>query len=107
MNRLRLRDRRTSTPRSRSIVRDAPIPLTSTPDGRTHLIGAAEHAYAIAHRIGVFATRCGRSVLPTSLTTPPGPPCRDCYTPTSPVTSASRSSNTRVLWRSRSRRLKW
>lgn len=95
MNRPRLRDRLTrhrSAPRPSYTAPDAPVPLTSAPDGRTHLIDAADHAHAIAHRTGVFTTRCGRSVLATSLTTPPGPHCRACHTPTRPVASLDRTS---------------
>ena len=100
MNRPPLRDRlgrRRDTMTGCSAV-DTPVPLTSAPDGRTHLIDAADYTHAIAHRTGVFTTRCGRTVLPTSLSTPPGPRCRDCHSSVT-TTSSGRSSSVRLLTR--------
>jgi hypothetical protein len=93
VNRPRLLGRRRSGPPSGYVIADAPVPLTSAPDGRTHLINAADHAHAIAHRTGRFTTRCGRTVLPTSLSTPPGPRCRDCHAGRIPAASPDRSSS--------------
>ena|GEM_PF-2941231 len=95
MNRPSLRDRlgrRRSAPRTSYTARDTSVPLTSATDGRTHLIDDTEHDHAIAHRAGVFTTRCGLRVLPASLATPPGPRCGDCHSPRPPVVSLERAS---------------
>ncbi|MGH3566293.1 MAG: hypothetical protein ACRDRH_09720 [Pseudonocardia sp.] len=59
--------------------RDAPIPLTSATDGRTHLISAANLDRTIAEHGSTFRTLCGRTVLAASLAAPPGPRCPGCH----------------------------
>lgn len=102
MNGPRLRDRlgrRRRAPRTSYATWDTSVPLTSAPDGQTHLIDDTEHAHAIAHRTGIFTTRCGLRVLPASLATPPGPRCGDCHSPRPPVDSLEHALGGRVLTR--------
>jgi hypothetical protein len=65
-------------PRRRSSTR--PAVVTSTADGRDHLVSAAAASVGPAAGHGKCVALCGRLVLAASLTVPPGPTCVDCET---------------------------
>jgi hypothetical protein len=73
--------RRRTPPQTAPGPRDAPIPLTSATDGRTHLISTAELDRTIAEQRSRYRTLCGSDVLAAALAAPPGPLCRDCHAP--------------------------
>ncbi|MGH4015936.1 MAG: hypothetical protein ACRDSL_18850 [Pseudonocardiaceae bacterium] len=82
--------------------------MTSTVDGRDHLISApASVGLAAGH--GRSVALCGRLVLAAPLTAPPGPTCFDCETALHRVTVGGNTScrrdglMARLLRRGRSR----
>jgi hypothetical protein len=57
-----------------------PITVTSTADGRDHLINEQTTATGVAHGRGTYLAICGHLVIATPLAAPPGPTCWDCET---------------------------
>ncbi|MGH3911834.1 MAG: hypothetical protein ACRDTC_00250 [Pseudonocardiaceae bacterium] len=71
-----------------------PATVTSTVDGRDHLIGTSV-AVGLAAGQGTSVALCGRLVVAASLTVPPGPMCFDCETALHRVTVGGNTSDRR------------
>lgn len=78
MIRLRARHRRDPL-EDRSGRGDTPIPLTSTTDGRTHLVTVADHARTLTTGAIAYTTLCGRTVSAAAMITPQGGRCTSCH----------------------------
>lgn len=63
---------------SRHAVTPRPARVTSTVDGRDHLIDDRTMADDRAESHGQFTALCGHLVVAAALVAPPGPSCRDC-----------------------------
>ncbi|MGH3921323.1 MAG: hypothetical protein ACRDTT_00300 [Pseudonocardiaceae bacterium] len=79
----------------RSSVR--PTTLTSTVDGRDHLISEQATAAGLAAGRGAYHAMCGRRVLAALLVVAPGPTCLDCETALHRITTGSSTSRRRGL----------
>jgi hypothetical protein len=75
-----------------------PTAMTSTLDGRTHLLGEQATTAGLVAGHGEYAAICGRRVVAASLVTPPGPTCLDCETALHRATTASTTSHRRRGW---------
>lgn len=62
--------------RRRSTIRSATV--TSTVDGRDHLISQQPTAAGLVIGYGQFVTICRRLIVAAPLVVPPGPTCFDC-----------------------------
>ncbi|MGH3885966.1 MAG: hypothetical protein ACRDSZ_05225 [Pseudonocardiaceae bacterium] len=62
----------------RPAITSRPLTVTSTVDGRDHLINDRAMADGHAASRGQFTALCGHLVVAAALVAPPGPPCRDC-----------------------------
>ena len=79
--------------RQRSTIRTATV--TSTVDGRDHLISQQATAAGLVTGHGEYVTVCGRLIVAAPLVVPPGPTCFDCETALHRVTAARISSHRR------------
>ena len=75
-----------------------PATVTSTVDGRDHLISQHAAAAGLVTGHGEFAALCGRLVIAAPLVVGPGPTCVDCETALHRVTTAGLSSHRRRGW---------
>ncbi|MGH3904114.1 MAG: hypothetical protein ACRDTE_07995 [Pseudonocardiaceae bacterium] len=85
-----------------------PVAVTSTVDGRDHLISDQATAAGLVAGDGRYRAMCGHRVVAAPLVVPPGPTCLDCETALHRVTTGStvrRRSGVvgRLLGRRRSR----
>lgn len=62
----------------RHAITSRPVTVTSTVDGRDHLIDDRSMADGRAAGHGQFTALCGHLVVAAALVAPPGPSCRDC-----------------------------
>ncbi|MFN2494979.1 MAG: hypothetical protein ABR608_03585 [Pseudonocardiaceae bacterium] len=72
-----------------------PATVTSTVDGRDHLVSAAAGSVGLAAGHGRSVALCGRLVLAASLTVPPRPTCLECETALHRVTAGGHTSSRR------------
>ncbi|HEY2764206.1 MAG TPA: hypothetical protein VGJ13_09380 [Pseudonocardiaceae bacterium] len=63
--------------------------VTSTVDGRDHLISDQVTASGLVAGQGRYSAMCGRLVLAAPLVIPPGPTCLDCETALHRITIAA------------------
>lgn len=77
-----------------------PTTMTSSLDGRDHLLSQQATTAGLAAGHGEYTALCGRRVLAAALVTPPGPTCLDCETALhrAATTSSSRMSHRRQGW---------
>ena len=66
-----------------------PATLTSTADGRDHLISAHATLAGITAGRGKYTALCGHGVVAAPLVVPPGPTCFDCETALHRITTTS------------------
>jgi len=66
-----------------------PTTVTSTADGRDHLISAHAMTSGLAAGHGDYLALCGRVVVAAPMVVPPGPTCFDCETALHRSTTAS------------------
>ena len=71
------------------------ITVTSTADGRDHLISEQAPAAGLAPGHGSYLALCGHLVIAAPLAAPPGPTCRACETALHRTTIASTTSHRR------------
>ncbi|MGH3921595.1 MAG: hypothetical protein ACRDTT_01755 [Pseudonocardiaceae bacterium] len=57
-----------------------PGTMTSTADGRDHLIGESAMTAGLVAGRGEYVAVCGRVVVAASMVVPPGPTCLNCET---------------------------
>jgi hypothetical protein len=82
-----------------------PMTVTSTADGRDHLINEQAPAAGVALGHGRYLAICGHLVIAASLAAPPGTTCWDCETALHSTTIAAITSHRRtgllalLLWR--------
>ena len=57
-----------------------PMAVTSTADGRDHLLSQQATTAGLVAGHGKYTALCGRLVVAAALVTPPGPTCLDCDT---------------------------
>lgn len=69
-----------------------PATVTSTVDGRDHLVSARAASVGLAVGHGESVALCGRLVVAAPLTVPPGPTCFDCETALHRVTLSAHTS---------------
>jgi len=82
-----------------------PTTVTSTVDGRDHLLGEQATTAGLVAGHGEYTALCGRQVVAVSLVTPPGPTCLDCETALHrATTTTSTTSHRRHGWMVRLRR---
>ncbi len=72
-----------------------PMAVTSTVDGRVHLLSEQATTAGLVAGHGEYAALCGRLVVAAALVTPPGPTCLDCETALHRATTASTTSHRR------------
>ncbi|MDQ3152042.1 MAG: hypothetical protein M3R63_10085 [Actinomycetota bacterium] len=72
-----------------------PAPVTSTVDGRHHLLDEQATTTGLVAGHGEYAALCGRPVTAASPVTPPGPTCLDCETALHRSTTTSAASHRR------------
>jgi hypothetical protein len=75
-----------------------PATVTSTVDGRDHLISQQLTAAGLVTGHGEYAAICGRLVVAAPLVVGPGPTCVDCETVLHRVTTAGISLHRRRGW---------
>ena len=75
-----------------------PTAMTSTLDGRDHLLGEQATTAGLVAGHGEHTALCGRRVVAASLVTPPGPTCLDCETALHRATTTSTTSHRRRRW---------
>ena len=66
-----------------------PATMTSTADGRDHLISDQATATGLAAGHGEYVAICGRVVVAAPLVLPPGPTCLDCETALHRITTGT------------------
>ncbi|MCA1706490.1 MAG: hypothetical protein LC808_25780 [Actinobacteria bacterium] len=77
-----------------------PVAVTSTVDGRDHLISEHATAVGLAAGHGQCSALCGHRVVAAPLVVPPGPTCLDCETALHRVTTGSAvHRRSGVVWR--------
>ena len=81
-----------------------PTTVTSTVDGRDHLLNEQATTVGLVAGHGEYTALCGRQVVAVSLVTPPGPTCLDCETALHRATTTSTTSHRRHGWMVRLRR---
>lgn len=69
-----------------------PAMLTSTADGRDHLISEQATAAGLAAGRGEYVALCGHLVMAAPLVVPPGPTCVDCEAAQHRITTTSIAS---------------
>jgi len=69
-----------------------PATVTSTIDGRDHLVSARMASAGLAVDLGKSGALCGRLVVAAPPTVPPGPTCLDCETALHRVTIGADTS---------------
>lgn len=69
-----------------------PATVTSTVDGRDHLVSASAASVGLAAGHEKSVALCGRLVVAAPLTVPPGPTCFDCETALHRVTVGGKTS---------------
>ena len=72
-----------------------PTAVTSTLDGRVHLLSEQATTAGVLAGHGEYTALCGRPVTAAALVTPPGPTCLDCETALHRATTASTTSHRR------------
>jgi len=72
-----------------------PTAMTSTADGRDHLLSEQATTAGLVAGHGKYTALCGRLVVAASLVTPPGPTCLDCETALHRSATASTTSHRR------------
>jgi hypothetical protein len=72
-----------------------PTTMTSTADGRNHLLSQQATTAGLVAGHGKYIALCGRLVVAASLVTPPGPTCLDCETALHRSTTTSTTSHRR------------
>ena len=72
-----------------------PTAMTSTADGRDHLLSERATTAGLVAGHGKYTALCGRLVVAASLVTPPGPTCLDCETALHRSTTTSTTSHRR------------
>ena len=72
-----------------------PTAMTSTADGRDHLLSEQATTAGVVAGHGEYTALCGRLVVAASLVTPPGPTCLDCETALHRSTTTSTTSHRR------------
>ncbi len=72
-----------------------PTAMTSTADGRDHLLSQQATTAGLVAGHGKYTALCGRPVVAASLVTPPGPTCLDCETALHRSTTTSTTSHRR------------
>lgn len=72
-----------------------PATMTSTADGRDHLISDQATAAGLMAGHGRYAALCGHQVLAAPLVAPSGPTCSDCETALHRITTAGATSHRR------------
>ena len=72
-----------------------PTAMTSTADGRDHLLSQQATTAGLVAGHGRYTALCGRPVVAASLVTPPGPTCLDCETALHRSTTTSTTSHRR------------
>ena len=72
-----------------------PTAMTSTADGRDHLLSQQATTAGLVAGHGKYTALCGRLVVAASLVTPPGPTCLDCETALHRSTTTSTTSHRR------------
>jgi len=72
-----------------------PTAMTSTADGRDHLLSEQATTAGLVAGHGEYTALCGRLVVAASLVTPPGPTCLDCETALHRSTTTSTTSHRR------------
>jgi hypothetical protein len=72
-----------------------PATVTSTVDGRDHLISAHATAAGLAAGRGEYVALCGRAVVAAPLVVPPGPTCFDCETALHRITTGTTTAHRR------------
>lgn len=75
-----------------------PTTMTSTLDGRDHLLSQQATTAGLAAGHGEYTALCGRRVVAAALVTPPGPTCLDCETALHRATTTSTTSHRRSGW---------
>ncbi len=70
-----------------------PTTMTSTADGRDHLLSQQATTAGLVAGHGKYTALCGRLVIAASLMTPPGPTCLDCETALHHSTTISTTSH--------------
>ncbi len=66
-----------------------PTAMTSTTDGRAHLLDEQATTAGLAAGHGEYIALCGRLVVAAALVSPPGPTCLDCETALHRTTTTS------------------
>ncbi|HEU0087209.1 MAG TPA: hypothetical protein VFQ77_06125 [Pseudonocardiaceae bacterium] len=74
-----------------------PATLTSTADGRDHLVSDHAIAAGLAAGCGEHIALCGQRVVAAPLVAPPGPTCLDCETALHRISTASTPTRRRGL----------
>ncbi len=69
--------------------------VTSTADGRDHLISEQAMTSGLAAGHGDYAALCGRVVVAAPMVVPPGPTCLDCETALHRSTTSATSQHRR------------
>ena len=70
-----------------------PTTMTSTADGRDHLLSEQATTAGLVAGHGEYTALCGRLVVAASLVTPPGRTCLDCETALHHSTTTSTTSH--------------
>ena len=70
-----------------------PMAMTSTADGRDHLLSQQATTAGLVAGHGKYTALCGRLVVAAALVTPPGPTCLDCETALHRSTTTSTTSH--------------
>ncbi|MGQ0778633.1 MAG: hypothetical protein ACT4NY_30180 [Pseudonocardiales bacterium] len=69
--------------------------VTSTADGRDHLISEQAMTSGLAAGHGDYVAICGRVVVAAPMVAPPGPTCLDCETALHRITTSGTNSHRR------------
>ena len=75
-----------------------PMAMTSTADGRDHLLSQQATTAGLVAGHGKYTALCGRLVVAAALVTPPGSTCLDCETALHRSTTTSTTSHRRQGW---------
>lgn len=75
--------------------RTRPATMTSSTDGRDHLISEQAMAAGLVASEGEYVAICGRVVMVAPLVVPPGPTCLDCETALHRITTGSSTTQRR------------
>jgi hypothetical protein len=76
-----------------------PASVTSTVDGRNHLVGDEPAVAGQVAGQGAYVALCGHRVLAAPLVVPPGPTCFDCETALHRTTTVTAQHRDRLVLR--------